>query len=576
MSKLLKYLLALLLVVGFVGSDVVAAKSYNAKEQVSNSDNYKKGIIQETKYGPVKGYENVEENTLVWKGIPYAKPPVDELRWKAPEEPAPFDGIFDATEFGHIAIQNSASGIIGEEDSLNLDIYRPNTNKKHLPVFFFIHGGNNQSGKSGEITGDAFVNDVEAIFVSINYRLGPLGFNPLPALNTGDRLEDSGNYALLDIAQSLDWVKENIESFGGDPNNITISGFSAGGRDVMAALASPIFEGKFQKAIAFSGGMTIADEDDSIKVFAKAIAPLVVEDQVKSTEEEAYQWLQQEDEAVREYLYSLSADRLSGLMGNAAIRMSVFPHLYNDGYVLPKEKFETSDYNSVPLMMLTGTSEFSFFAFGDPYFARSLQDGSLFTDETKRAEFEFAKKYGSDLYTLFNTQESAETMYDNYKEPIYTIQIPFGEDMKTTTDMDLFGSFHGIFVPLLDSNNQTYLPLMRQSFELEGAKELSSQFKNYVANFLHKGNPNNGPKLTKWDNWTKENPATLVLTANDTDAYAHMSEVTMTKNDVIKEIEQDTTISAEAKKKIVSEVLNGRWFSAELDAYYQNEDLWIK
>jgi para-nitrobenzyl esterase len=575
MNKFLKYLLALLLVVGFVGSDVAAAKTSNQKEDASFSQSYKKGITQETQYGTVKGYENEEENTLVWKGIPYAKPPVDELRWKAPEDPAAFEGIFDATELGNIAIQSSATGIIGAEDSLNLDIYRPNTNKKHLPVLFFIHGGNNQSGTSQEITGDSFVNDVEAIFVSINYRLGPLGFNPLPALNTGDSLEDSGNYALLDIAQSLDWVKDNIESFGGDPNNITISGFSAGGRDVMAALPSPIFEGKFQKAIAFSGGMTMADQDESIKVFAKAIAPLVVEDRVKSTEEEAYQWLQKEDEDVREYLYSLSADRLSGLMSNAAIRMSVFPHLYNDGVVLPEEKFNTANYNSVPLIMLTGTTEFSFFAFGDPYFGKYLQDGSLFTDETKFAEFEFAKKYGSKLYSLFNTQESAETMYDNYKAPIYTIQIPFGEDLTATTDMDLFGSYHGVFVPLLDSNNKTYLSLMKESYELEGAKELSSQFKEYLANFLHKGDPN-GAKLTEWHKWTEKKPANLVLTANETNAYAEMSEVTITKEDVIDEIEQDTTISPDAKKKIVSEVLNGRWFSAELDEYYGNKNLWIE
>lgn len=578
MSRLFKFLIALLLVINFVGSDVATAKSPTHKEKASFSQNYKKykpGVTQETKYGMVKGYKNEEENTLVWKGIPYAKAPVDEFRWKAPKDPDQFEGIFDATKPGNLAIQSSANGIIGEEDSLNLDIYRPNTNKKHLPVLFFIHGGNNQSGTSQEITGDAFVNDIEAIFVSINYRLGPLGFNPLPALDTGNGLEDSGNYGLLDIAQSLDWVKENIESFGGDPNNITLSGFSAGGRDVMAALASPVFEGKFQKAIAFSGGMTMADQDDSIKVFAKALAPLVVEDKIKSSEKDAYHWLQEDNKEVREYLYSLSANRLSGLMNNAAIRMSVFPHLYNDGVVLPEEMFSTENYNSVPLMMLTGTSEFSFFAFGDPYFGKYLQDGSLFTDETKLAEFEFAKKYGSELYTLFNTQESAETMYDNYKAPIYTIQIPFGEDLTQTTDMDLFGSYHGVFVPLLDSNNQTYLPMMKESYELEGAKELSSQFKEYLANFIHKGDPN-GKNLTEWNKWTEKKPANLVLTANETNASAEMTEVTIDTLDVINKIEQDTTISPDAKKKIVSEVLNGRWFSAELDKYYGNPSLWLE
>ncbi len=571
MKRVVKYLLALILAVGLVGSNVSAASlnSTNEKTQVSSSQSYKKGITQETTYGNVKGYVNVEENALVWKGIPYAKAPVGDLRWKAPEDPAPFEGTFDATKPGNIAIQSSAQGIIGSEDSLNIDIYRPNTNKKNLPVLFFIHGGNNQTGTAQEITGEAIVNDLDAIFVSVNYRLGPLGFNPLPALNTGNGLEDSGNYALLDIAKSLDWVKENIKSFGGNPNNVTISGFSAGGRDVMAALASPIFEGKFQKAIAFSGGMTMADQDDSVKVFAKAIAPLVVQDGKKTTEEEAYQWLQTDDEEVRKYLYSLTADRLSGLMSNAAIRMSVFPHLYNDGVVLPKEKFDTKNYNSVPLIMLTGASEFSFFAYGDPYFAGSV------LDETKYAEYTFAKKYGSKLYGLFNTQESAEKMYDSYKAPIYTVEMPFGEELTKTTDMSLFGSFHGVFVPLLDSNNKTYLPIMKESYSLEGAKELSSQFKEYLANFLHKGTPN-GKKLTEWNPWTKKKPASLILTANETNAIAKMSKVSTNKMDVIEEIEKDISISSEAKKKIISEVLNGRWFSAELDEYYGNKSLWVK
>jgi para-nitrobenzyl esterase len=577
MKRVFAYLLALVLAVGLVGSNVSAApiKSTNEKTDVSFSQSYKKGITQETKYGYIRGYVNEEENALVWKGIPYAKAPVGDMRWKAPENPTPFEATFDATNPGNNAIQSSAQGIVGSEDSLNLDIYRPNTNKKNLPVLFFIHGGNNQTGTSQEITGESFVNDLEAIFVSVNYRLGPLGFNPLPALNTGNGLEDSGNYALLDIAKSLDWVKGNIKSFGGDPNNVTLSGFSAGGRDVMAALASPIFEGKFQKAIAFSGGMTMANQEDSVKVFAKAIAPLVVQDGVKSSEEEAYQWLQTENEEVKEYLYSLSADRLSGLMSNAGIRMSVFPHLYNDGVVLPKEQFNTKSYNSVPLIMLTGTSEFSFFAWGDPYFASSVKDGSVLTDETKYAEFSFAKKYGSKLYGLFNTQESAEKMYDSYKAPIYTVEMPFGEGLTKTSDMSIFGSFHGVFVPFLDSNNKSYLSMMKESYSLDGAKELSSQFKEYLANFLHKGNPN-GKKLTEWNAWTKKKPANLVLTANETKAFAEMSVVTTDKVDVIHEIEKDTTISTDAKKKIISEVLNGRWFSAELDEYYGNKSLWVE
>ncbi len=131
---------------------------------------------------------------------------------------------------------------------------------------------------------------------------------------TGDKNEDSGNYALLDMSKSLDWINENITGFGGNPKNITASGFSAGGRDVMAMLISPIFRGKFQKAISFSGGMTTADPEDSAKVIAKAIAPLVVKDKIKTTEDEAYNWLLTDGKDVKDYLYGLSADRLAIMM----------------------------------------------------------------------------------------------------------------------------------------------------------------------------------------------------------------------------------------------------------------------
>ena len=135
--------------------------------------------------------------------------------------------------------------------------------------------------------------------------------------------------------------------------------------------------------------MTIADEKKSQKVFAEAIAPLVVEDKIKNNLEEATEWLLTTDQEVVDYLYELDAERLSGLMTNASLRMSVFPHLYNDGIVIPKEGFDTENYNNVPLMMLSGEQEFSLFARFDPYFEESLKDGSLETDEDMMKRYDF-------------------------------------------------------------------------------------------------------------------------------------------------------------------------------------------
>ncbi|MGC9249341.1 carboxylesterase family protein [Listeria ivanovii] len=534
---------------------------------------YKKGVTVTTKYGKVKGYKDKNKSALVWKGVPYAKAPVKDLRWKKPESPAKYDGTMDATKDKEVFIQTTQDGITGNEESLNMNIYRPDTSEKKLPVMVYIHGGNNQGGSATEIGGEAFVKDLNTIFISVDYRLGALGFNPLPALNTGDKLEDSGNYALLDMAKSLDWVKENVEAFGGNPDNITFTGFSAGGRDVMASLTSPIFKDKYQKAIAFSGGMTVADPDDSVKVFAKAIAPLVVEDGVKATEDEAYTWLQEDKKEVRDYLYGLSAERLSKLMENASIRMSAFPHLYTDGAVIPKDGFDTKNYNNVPLIMLSGTSEFSFFAMGDPYFAESIASGDILKDPEKLAEFQFAKQYGSDFYSLFNTELSAEKMSQNYDAPIYNTKMPFGTKLKTTTDMSLVGAYHGVFIPFLDSNNQTYLSTITESYQLPGAEDLQEQYRAYLKNFLHDGNPN-GDNLTKWTSWSNNNPSSLILDADDNQAQIEMKKETDTNQAIIKRIEADASISDVAKNQMVHQVLNGRWFSDDLDAYYSNPSLW--
>ena len=547
----------------------------NTPTQIKEID---ESTVIKTQYGLIKGKIDKINNVVVWTGIPYAKTPTGELRWKKPVDPDKWDGILNTTKASNIAFQLSENKIIGSDDCLNLNIYRPNNKTTNLPVIVYIHGGNNQVGKAEEITGNTFVNDVDAIFISINYRLGPLGFNPLPALQTGDKLEDSGNYALLDIAKSLDWIKANIVDFGGDPNNITVSGFSAGGRDVMAMLISPIFKDKFQKAISFSGGMTIADKNDSVKVFAKAIAPLAVQDKIKQTEEEAYNWLLTNQSDVKKYLYSLSSERLVSLMGNAGIRMSVFPHLFNDGYVIPNEGFNTSKYNSVPLIMLTGTGEFSLFAKSSPYFSASFEKG-LPTGK-KLTEFKFANKYGSHLYELFNVADSAEKMEPYYHANIYGMEIKFGEDEKTVgTTMGLYGAFHGVFLPLMDSNSKNYNWFIGDAYKTKGAKQLSTIYKKYIHNFIYSGNPN-GNNLVYWDNWSqdnkKANKALLYLTADKNEAIISMGGQSYTYQEVIDKMEKDQSISPESKKTIISQVLNGRWFSQQLDNQYKNQSLWIK
>ncbi|NNJ30784.1 carboxylesterase family protein [Lacrimispora defluvii] len=531
-----------------------------------SSDNTKDGAtVVSTTYGPVKGVQ--EGELLTWYGIPYGKAPVGELRWQAPAAPSAWTEELNCTEASQPALQLSGTEVKGSEDCLKLDVYTKKGSKK-LPVLVFIHGGNNQTGKAGEIPGADLVKNDNCVYVSVDYRLGLLGFNCLPALTAGEN--GTGNFAMLDIAYALDWVKENIEAFGGDPGNITISGFSAGGRDVMAMLISPQFKGKFQKAIAFSGGMTTASEDLSGKKIAKAIAPLAVEDKKAADENAAYQWLMTDSADVKDYLYSIPAERLVPLMGNAAIRMSVFPHLYEDGVVIPKNGFDTEDYNSVPLMMLTGGSEFSMFCLGDGYFKSDDMTG--YSENEINAAKAFASKYGSDMYRIFNAQESAVKMYDHYQSDIYICQVNYGSDQSSVKDLGDYGAFHGIFVPMLSAKHN-YLEFFPDAFGKAGYQAMAKQYNSYLANFLKSGDPN-GDGLAAWSSWKPDKKVSMVLDGTQTDAVVEEKDVTTTYQDIMKAMDQDASVSDEIKAKMIKNVLNGRWFSRELDEHYGNKSLW--
>lgn len=525
----------------------------------------------ETTAGKVQG--STQQALVVWTGIPYGQAPIGELRWKKPLPANQWQATFDATKPAVDCIQTSKTGAIGAEDCLNLNVYRPDNNQQNLPVLFYLHGGNNQTGASAEFNPEIVATELNAVIVTVNYRLGALGFNPIQALNTGDKAEDSGNYALLDIKLSLDWVKENIAAFGGNPNNITISGFSAGGRDVMAMLISPIFDKSFNKAIVFSGGMTTSDKAQAEQIFADRLATLVVRDNKKPTLDSAKQWVLSRSPEVKAYLYQLPADDLATLFGDAGIRMSQFPHLYRDGTVLPKNGFETDKYHSVPIIMVTGQGEFSLFARGDKRFASAIADGTLATNTALLNQYQFVNKYGSLLYSLFNVNQSAQKMYPHYNAPIYGIEFSLGNnELVTGSQLAPLGSFHGIFLALWDKTK--FSPFTQQLVNLEGTQDVRKKFNGYLANFLINGEPSLEGQVA-WKRWTPENDrageSLLVIDANKEKSIIYMSNKTYKYQDIIDLIEQDNTVSAKDKQEIVSQVLNERWFSEPLDVHFSKQ-----
>ena len=214
-----------------------------------------RGLTVGTTEGPVEGVE--DDGVYVFRGVPYAAPPIGDLRWKPPGAAIPRDEVFLADEFGHACVQILPFlGATGDEDCLVLNIATPSSGND-LPVLFWIHGGGFALGEGaqadGGTLGDEIARETGSVVVSINYRLGPFGFLAHSTLREESPDDASGNYGLMDQTAALEWARDNIAGFGGDPNNVTIFGESAGAFSVCSHLTSAMSAGLFHKAIAQSG-----------------------------------------------------------------------------------------------------------------------------------------------------------------------------------------------------------------------------------------------------------------------------------------------------------------------------------
>jgi para-nitrobenzyl esterase len=228
-----------------------------------------------TTEGLIRG--STTNTTRAFRGLPYAAPPVGALRWEPPQRPAFRKTILDATKFANHCPQIAGPFGVGSvtEDCLYLNVYTPRDGGDLKPVMVWIHGGALVTGESDDYDATRLVDQGDVIVVTINYRLGALGFLAHPALTAESPDHASGNYGLMDQAEALRWVQRNIVFFGGDPFRVTIFGESAGGLSVHSQLASPGSKGLFQRAIVESGAYqleqpTLATAEAGGTAFANA------------------------------------------------------------------------------------------------------------------------------------------------------------------------------------------------------------------------------------------------------------------------------------------------------------------
>ena len=430
-----------------------------------------------------------------FKGIPYAQPPVGDLRWKPPEAPALWSGVRDAKEFGHSCIQlpaNPTSNSIYaddpspmSEDCLTLNIWSPSS-AENAPVFVWIHGGALVSGSSkfSMYDGESLARK-GIVFVSINYRLGPLGYLAHPALSAESDRGVSGNYGLLDQIAALRWVKENISAFGGDPERVTIAGESAGALSVMYLMASPDARGLFDQAISQSGYMI-----SSPKLSDRANGHF--------SGEELGQWLQGK-------LGAPDLDAMRSMDGQELTQKAISSGYLTwgtiDGEILPRQTVESFNKNEqAPVPLLAGYNS------GEIRSLRRLLPPAPATEADYRDAVR--KNYGdlAELFLeLYPADDIDESMLAATRDAMYgwtaERMVAGQEQLDRSSFLYLFDhgypaaneaglhAFHAAEIPYVLGNIDKITPVWPAIPDNPQERAFASSLLDYWASFAHTGQP---------------------------------------------------------------------------------------
>jgi para-nitrobenzyl esterase len=483
-----------------LGSKMMCALAMAGLVLGLSTSGYADSLTVKTEQGKVTGKTINDGKVKAFLGLPYAAPPVGDLRWKAPEPPAKWKGERDATKFGASCAQNKvfADMIFQDagpsEDCLFLNVYAPAdaTDKSKLPVMYWIHGGGYAGGGGDEPrhNGD-FLPLKGVVLVTINYRLGVFGF-----LATSDLAKEgngaAGNYAMMDMVAGLQWVKGNISKFGGDPSNVTIFGESAGSFAVSTLIAMPSAQGLFAKGIGESGA---------------AFSTVLTLDTLNDREKQDDEWVAGTGAKSLAELRALPTDQI---LKAAAAKKSGFSPVV-DGKVLPEsvpDIYAAGKQAHVPIMAGWNRDEGSFLGNGMTaekfkgmaaglFKERAEEFLKLYPGETDEQATDSAGAYGGDAFIAFSTWKWLEANRKTSDAPEYRYHF----ELRATPS-----KFHpGTFAFHSDDIEYVFGTLdTRPGFEPRPEdRKLSEQMMSYWTNFAKTGDPN-GPGLPTWPKYDKD------------------------------------------------------------------------
>ncbi|MGL6158873.1 carboxylesterase/lipase family protein [Microbulbifer sp.] len=484
-----------------------------------------------TRFGDLRGEAvNGVERFL---GIPYAAPPVGDLRWRAPRDPQPWRGVLQARAFGSACAQygnyftsndsGSFGKIYGSEDCLYLNVWTPShsgTPGEKRPVLVFIHGGSGTAGAASLPVYEAsrLSRELNSVVVSVNYRLGIFGVIHLPALHTGDPREDSGSFFLLDQIKALEWVQRNIEVFGGDPRNVTAMGHSAGGVSTWSMLRSPLAKGKFRRAVVLSGIPMSAPDSALAERSETFLRNLLRADSPLKNEEQFAQLVADKGPAsIRDYLYAKSTAELL-----AAARGLPAKSGAGHGVVLAENEDPRREFvNAVPLLMSNVADEASmrvakkYLKPNTRVFWRYLSGGAPLQTADLFDTWPYAIYRGKTLLTNFYLRKKVADSANRLSQtgvPVYRYVFAWKDIPEPWRK--LFGAFHGLDVPFIfgnfDGDSPNYLKFAWTRQNAEEREAIHYQLVTALKGFIETGDPNRYSGDLHWPRWNQDGDLTLV------------------------------------------------------------------
>jgi para-nitrobenzyl esterase len=472
------------------------------------------GVV-ETKYGNISGAFG--NGCWAWKGVPFARPPVGPLRFRPPQPPVPWDGVYQATSYSPAAMQledvimsklgNALTNL--DEDCLYLNVWSQAADNQKRPVIVWIHGGAFKQGSGVDpwFDGTSFAVNGDVVLVTVNYRLSVLGFLYLEELTANQDFVGSGNCGLLDQVAALEWVRDNIEAFGGDPNRVTIAGQSAGAQSVAALMAMPGARGLFHQAILQSGqaGVNFATREKATAKARELLRLLGI------------------SEHDLDRLQSIPAEELLRAAASSNVTAGSTPVV--DGTSLPEyplDALHNGGYDGIKLLVGYALDEFKLFIFEDESWGELDTPGIIQRFEARSGAVpNFAVEYYLNRNPGHEPLESLMPLQSFRQFGLQTLKIAevhtrrggavfvYRFDWRSTAQEGRLGACHSQDLPFVF--NTLYAPgVTNFTGDSPERESVAMQVHRSWIAFAHSGDPN-GKHIASWPKYDLVNRPTMLL-----------------------------------------------------------------